>query len=80
MDDIARATLKTSNKALTDAIDTSLKSGIASKIVLFDKNTPTVLAANNIETHKKEYKNYYFGTPSETIQDPSQCTIARGFA
>ena len=41
MDDIARATLKTSNQALVTSIDRSIESGIASKIVLFDKNIPT---------------------------------------
>lgn len=41
MDDLARATLKTSNRALATSIDRSLESGISSKIVLFDKNIAT---------------------------------------
>jgi hypothetical protein len=85
MDDIARATLKTSNQALVASIDRSLESGIASKIVLFDKNIPTFSGgvfgqADGMVQHKREYQNYYFWVPSQTISNPSQCTIARGFA
>ncbi len=87
MDDIARATLKTSNVALTQSINASLQSSIASKIVIFDKNVfhswsnyipqnGTVVAL----PHSLEHKNYYFWSGANTIQDPSQCTIARGYA
>ncbi len=41
MDDIARATLKTSNQAMTTAIEGSLNNGIASKIIIFDQNNVT---------------------------------------
>ena len=41
MDEVAKNILKTSNQALASSIDTSLKSGIASRIVIFDQSSRT---------------------------------------
>lgn len=66
MDDIARATLKTSNQAMVTAIDRSLESGIASKIILFDKSVHRVIGSSpgelvsRTDSYTKETKNYYF--------------------
>ncbi len=85
MDEIAKNILKTSNQAIASSIDTALKSGIASRIVIFDKTNTSYSGAS--QTHfggttsfKKESRNYYFGTPSLAITDPAQCTIARGYS
>jgi hypothetical protein len=94
MDQVARDTLRTSNDAIIDIINTRLRSGIASPLVIFDRKTilhpkkqVTTLNPDNTVTlsplhnpYTEEIQNYYFGTPAKNIQNPSQCTIARGFS
>jgi hypothetical protein len=85
MDDIARSTLKASNQALSASIDQYLQ-GVSSKIALLDKTTSSQvgnISSTNIldrTSYNKEYRNYYFGTPADTITRPEQCTIARWYS
>ncbi len=68
MDDIARSTLRESNKALMNQIDGVITSTVKpATIPIFDA----------INGSGSRYDNYFFGQKSSTITSPEQCSIAR---
>lgn len=91
MDQMARSTLYTANTALMNSIDFTLQNNkYAKKIPIFDtlkKRLPVEVdgSIEYVQTsgyihgfNEFSYQNYFFGAKSQTIKNPSQCTIARG--
>ncbi len=79
-DEVARSTLKEANTTLQESIDKVLIDGkIAKRIPIFDRietssGVPISTATGTLDI----YDNYFFGEKSSNINDPAQCTLARG--
>lgn len=81
LDETAINTIKGANDALEAAINKTITDGnYARKIPIFDsyQNYQKTDRYDNTRETNKVYQNYFLGTKSTQITNPSQCTIARG--
>ena len=79
MDEIARSTLREANNALEKQIDTLLiDQKYARRIPILDEITLWYGTTDRNSADMSISQNYMFGKKSTEINDPLQCTIARG--
>ncbi|MBC7503535.1 VCBS repeat-containing protein [Candidatus Gracilibacteria bacterium] len=79
MDEIARSTLREANNAIEKQIDTLLiDQKYARRIPILDEISLGSGTTDRNSLHMSILQNYMFGKKSTEINDPLQCTIARG--